>query len=393
MKLLDIFTNDIKPGYLFNIPEQPVNIMLDVTNSCNNRCVYCYNPSDRSYLDDSPDPERLKKVVALIGEAGTKEILYLGGEPFAASFIGELIETGKNYGLFQRAVSNGSFFNDISSCIQLKDKGLDEVGISFHSSNPKAHDKISGRKGSFNDALLAVENCNAAGINTFIQYSPNTLNVTHDILLLTQYLKNNLGAKISFIDINRLLPMGQGKRGKNVFLGDDEWFQLLAMATGLYDIGLEVHAELTPFCWLRHKAEKYKTSDDTLERIFKLNRGCFMWVAQLPLDYKGRIKFCPTGTAVGPSILDVSWPVFWTEWKEFKKYRSFLWNNTCVDFDNGIACTYFYRCLGGCKYSRGTHYDIDKYAIDIENSYKGRAHGEEYKTKQSNHSERFAWNR
>ena len=165
------------------------------------------------------------------------------------------------------------------------------------------------------------------------------------------------------------------------------------MATGLYDIDIEVHAELTPFCWLKHKAQKHKTSDDILERIFKLNRGCFMCVAQLPLDYKGRIKFCPTGTVGGPSILDVNWPNCWTEWSEFRKYRSFLWNNTCVDFESDSACTYFYRCLGGCKYSRGTHYDIDKYAIDIENSYKGRAHGEEYKTKQSNHSERFAWNR
>ncbi len=376
MKLLDIFTNEIKPGYLFNIPEQPANIMLDVTNSCNNHCVYCYNPSDRSYLDDSPDPERLKKVIALIGETGTKEILYLGGEPFAAPFMGELLEIGKDYGLFQRAVSNGSFFNDISSCIQLKDKGLDEVGISFHSSNPKIHDKIAGRKGSFNDALLGVENCNAAGIKTFIQYSPNALNVTHDILLLIQYLKNNLGAEISFVDINRLLPMGQGKRGKYIFLGDDEWFQLLAMATGLYDIGLEVHAELTPFCWLKHKAVKHKTSGDTLKYIYKLNRGCFMWVAQLPLDYKGRIKFCPTGTAVGPSILDVSWPVFWSEWIEFEKYRSFLWNNTCVDFDNNIACNYFYRCLGGCKYSNGSHYEVDRYAANSFIKLNGRGMNE-----------------
>ncbi len=118
-----------------------------------------------------------------------------------------------------------------------------------------------------------------------------------------------------------------------------------------------------------------------------------MWVAQLALDCKGRIKFCPAGPAVGPSILDVNWPYFWTEWIEFEKYRSFLWNNTCVDFDKNIACTSFYRCLGGCKYSRGTHYDIDKYAIDIEKLYKGDTRGEEYKDKQNNYSERFSWSR
>lgn len=393
MKLLDIFTNDITHGHLFDIQEQPANIMLDITNICNNRCVYCYNPSDQSYLNDTPDAEKLKEVVTLIGKTGTKEILYLGGEPFAATFVEELLEVGKNYGLFQRAVSNGSFLKDISSCKRLKDKGLDEVGISFHSSDSKIHDKISGRRGSFSDALLAVENCNTSGIKTFIQYSPNSLNVTHDILLLTKYIKNNLGAEIGFVDINRLLPMGQGQRGKNIFLGDDEWFRLLAMATDLYDLGLEVHAELTPFCWLERKAEKHKISNDTLKRIFTLNRGCFMWVAQLPLDYKGRIKFCPTGTAVGPSILDVNWPHFWLEWIEFEKYRSFLWNNMCVDFHNNTVCKYFYRCLGGCKYSRGAHYFIDKYAVDINNLSERGRYGEDYKGQQSYYSQRFSRNR
>ncbi len=365
MKLSHIFTNTIEPGKLFNIPEQPVNIMLDVTNACNNRCVYCYNPADRSFQNDSPSPERLKKVVALIGETGTKEILYLGGEPFAASFMEELLEIGKKYGLFQRAVSNGSFFQNKATCVQLKDSGLNEVGISFHSSNPTVHDKISGRKGSFDDALIGVESGIAAGLNTFIQYSPNTLNVPHDILLLVQYLQKNLGDKISFVDINRMLPLGQGNKGKNIFLGSNEWFQLLDTATGLYDIGLEVRAELTPFCWLIQEANKYKLSDKKLDKIFKLNRGCFMWVAQLPLDYKGRIKFCPAGTSVGPSILDVRWPYFWQDWDQFNQYRSFSWNNSCLDFDGNNACKYFYRCLGGCKYSKGNHYEVDRYSLEL----------------------------
>lgn len=365
MKLSHIFTNTIEPGKLFNIPEQPVNIMLDVTNACNNRCVYCYNPADRSFRDDSPDPESLKEVVALIGETGTKEILYLGGEPFAAPFMKDLLDIGKKHGLFQRAVSNGSFFKDTDSCLQLMDSGLNEVGISFHSSNSAVHEKISGRKGSFNDAMLGVENCIAAGLNTFIQYSPNTLNEPDDISLLVQDIQKNFGDKISFIDINRLLPIGQGNKGKKLFLEDDEWFQLLNTATNLYDIGLGVHAELTPFCWLENKANKHSISSERLEKLFKLNRGCFMWVAQLPLDYKGRIKFCPTGTAVGPTILDVKWPDFWRDWDQFVQYRSFSWDNPCLDFYGKKACKYFYRCLGGCKYSKGTHYEADRYSLEL----------------------------
>ena len=86
--------------------------------------MYCYNPADPSFRDDSPDPERLKDIVALIGETGTKEILYLGGEPFAAPFIVDLLEIGRKHQLFQRAISNGSFCKDTTFCLQLKDIGL-----------------------------------------------------------------------------------------------------------------------------------------------------------------------------------------------------------------------------------------------------------------------------
>ena len=48
MKLSHIFTNEITSGKLFNIPAQPVNVMLDVTNFCNNRCKFCYNPTAKN---------------------------------------------------------------------------------------------------------------------------------------------------------------------------------------------------------------------------------------------------------------------------------------------------------------------------------------------------------
>ena len=362
MKLSHIFTNEMTPGEIFHIPEQPVNVMLDVTNYCNNRCLFCYNPDSKFYRNDIPLSDKLEKIVATIGDAGTKEILYLGGEPFSGHTIENLLETGSKFGMFQRAVSNGSFFKDVSNCLRLKKKGLDEVGISFHSSSEAVHDKIAGRKGAFIDAVTGLENCIKAGISFFIQYSPNTLNVENDVLLVADFMNQRYRGEIQFFDINRLLPIGMGGLAANLFLEDEQWFHLLTTATGLEEFDYEVHAELTPFCWLSSMAEEHSVSSKILEKIYKLNRGCFMWVAQLPLDYHGRIKFCPAGPAVGPSILDVEWPDFWRSWEEFNDYRSFLWNNRCIDFNDHTACQYFYRCLGGCKYSNGNHYEVDQYS-------------------------------
>jgi len=362
MKLSHIFTDDIRPGKLFNIPEQPINVMLDITNYCNNHCLFCYNPVDIAYRGDKPDITSLQRIVSIIGENGTKEILYLGGEPFSLPEMHTILRTGKKYNMFQRAVSNGSFLKDKGRCSDLKDSGLNEVGISFHSSHETVHDKLSGRRGSFREAMFAIDNSLSAGIATFIQYSPTRLNSGRDIIGLGKNIKRDFGDKIVYFDINRLLPLGQGNKHRDIFLEDDNWFHFLCDATELYQQGFTVHAELTPFCWLKHRVEVYGIADDIRDDLFKMNRGCFMWIAQLALDYRGRIKFCPAGTCVGPSLLEVKWPDFWTTWEEFEQYRSFLWNDICIDFETKSACKFFYRCLGGCKYSKGIHYGIDRYA-------------------------------
>jgi len=374
MKLSHIFTNEFSPGKLFNIPDSPVNIMLDITNFCNNRCLYCYNSDDKVYKQDTPNKEELIKVVSRIGQTGTKEILYLGGEPFASPIIMDLLETGKKYNIFQRAVSNGSFFKTIDYCKDLKDKGLEEVGISFHSSEETNHDKIAGRDGAFKDALTGLENCINAGIKTFIQYSPNTLNTKTDILTMVNIFQDSFGDAIKAYDLNRLLPIGQGKTAKHLILEGRQWYEFLVTATSLFEFNLEVHAELTPFCWINKMADKYKTPDPIIQDIYRLNRGCFMWVAQLPLDHRGRIKFCPTGQSVGPSILDVEWSHYWKTSDLFNEYRSFRWNQNCIDFQSHTACNFFYKCLGGCKYSKGSHYEEDIYSMGMNHILDGDLH-------------------
>jgi len=365
MRLSHIFTYDIRVDKLFDIPEQPINVMLDVTDQCNNHCLFCYNPRNTIKQNKKPDIDSLKKIVSIIGQNGTKEILYLGGEPFSFPEMRDILITGKEFGMFQRVISNGSFLKNEIVCKCLKESGLNEVGVSFHSANETIHDRLADRKGAFRDAMLAIEYSLNAGIATFVQYSPTRLNLLGDVLELAKNIKNIFGNKILYFDINRLIPLGKGYSSQELFLEDDRWFLFLCEATKLYQLGYDVHVELTPFCWLKNRARLYGIVDTITNAIFNMNRGCFMWVAQLALDYEGRIKFCPAGNYVGPSILEVKWPEFWKTWDGFKQYRNFMWNDTCVDFENNSACPFLYRCLGGCKYSKGTHYEVDRYAINF----------------------------
>lgn len=363
MKLTDIFTNQIAPGRLFNIPEQPLNVFLDITTQCNNKCLFCYN--SESYIRNNKvvDPDKLIKIVNLLGRTSTKEILYLGGEPFSYPYILEILHAGKKYDIFQRAVTNGSYFNGIEFCKRVKDAGLSEVGISFHSSSEDIHDLLSGRKGAYIDALKGLERCLTAEIPVFIQYSPNQLNSEDDILRFANLLKKECGNSINMFDVNRLLPIGTGKDVGHIILSKHQWFKFLVTLTQILDLDFEVRVELTPFCWIKEMAIKNEITETVVSKIFSLNRGCYMWIAQLPLDCNGNIKFCPAGEKVGPSILDVDWPNYWHHGELFQSYRSFIWNKNCINFKDMYVCEYFFKCFGGCKYSKGGPYQIDRLSV------------------------------
>jgi len=367
MKLSEIFTYQFVPGKLFNIPEQPLNAFLDLTTQCNNKCLFCYNTESQIKSNDIVNHVKLKSIVTLLGSTGTKEILYLGGEPFSYPFILEILSTGKKYEMFQRAVTNGSYFKDNRFCKELKDAGLTEVGISFHSSKKELHDKLAGRNGAFDNAIEGIERCLEAEIPVFIQYSPNQLNNVDDILHFAHLIRRQYGNSINMFDVNRLLPVGMGRDTKHIILNKVQWFNFLANLTRVLDLDFEVRVELTAFCWIKKMADKNKISEEIIEKIFSFNRGCYMWIAQLPLDYNGNIKFCPAGEKVGPNILEVDWPDFWHKSTLFHKFRNFTWNNKCIDFSNNTACEFFYRCIGGCKNSNLKIYNEDNLSIGFKN--------------------------
>ncbi len=362
MKVNDLFTGIIEKGKLFKLRSIPSNVMIDISNRCNNRCVFCYN-EDSYFQGEALELDKLSRVLKLLFSQGVREVLYLGGEPFYDAKVLELFKIAQKYNIHQRAVSNGEPLTS-NFCKILKSCGMKEIGISFHSSNYKTHDLIAGRKNSFEDAFNAIKSCKEAGIDVFVQYSPNKLNSKDDIILLYEFLlKNNY--RIDCFDINRLLPVGQGDECQNIILDENEWFDFLIQAVRLIDKGVLLRTELTPYCFLDKIAELKQVDNSILKKIHSINRGCYMWIDQLPIDAFGRVKFCPAGAAVGPSLLEInsSLSEYWLNDPELKYYRSFQWNEECVDFSKKEVCKYFYRCLGGCKYSKGGPYEVDKLKI------------------------------
>ncbi|NMB47835.1 4Fe-4S cluster-binding domain-containing protein [Candidatus Kuenenbacteria bacterium] len=49
---------------------------------CNHNCFYCYNPTEHKELSIALAKERIRNLVAMVGNWGTFDITFTGGEPF-----------------------------------------------------------------------------------------------------------------------------------------------------------------------------------------------------------------------------------------------------------------------------------------------------------------------
>lgn len=351
MKTKHLFTHDVRPGKLYKIPDAPDNVMLDLTWRCDHKCAFCYNPAENRNHGDPPS-ETSKNIIRALADWGVHEILYLGGEPTLHSDFEKILELGASLGLKQRIVTNGGHINEHRASL-LAGTNV-EVGVSLHSARQAIHDRLTGSKGAYSKAMQGLDNLASAGASAFIQYSPTQLDEL-GLKPLADYLDSLYGDFISFIDVNRLLPYGEGsKETTNYFLDEDGWWETLQVAGRLASEGKEMRVESVPHCWVINRAEKNGLEKKVVDSLLNCFRPCYMGISQLAFDPMGKFKLCPGGPPIGPSILEVDPFTMWREHPLLVERRelSFL-DNECVNYETGNLCDKFYQCGGGCRSAAG----------------------------------------
>jgi len=351
VKTQHLWTNDVRPGALFRIPAVPDNVMLDVTWSCNQRCAFCYQPRAQARRGH-PEPDILVGIVKELARWGVAEVLYLGGEPLLHPRIEEALEIGAGLGLRQRLVTNGSRL-DAARARRLARMGLG-IGVSLLGSDARTHDALAGTSGSFELALAALDAIRAADGFAWIQYSPTRLN-QGQLVPLADLIRRRLGYAAQFVDVNRLLPFGRARQvRRSVLLGEEGWWQALLEVEVLTAGGWQVRVESVPRCWIRRQAARDCLSPERTQAIIATLRTCWMAISQLALDPEGRIKLCPGGPPVGPSIMTASAEEVWLREPVLEERRQLLFLPTCcVDYPARSICAEFYDCGGGCRAAAG----------------------------------------
>ena len=141
---------------------------VEFTELCNHKCIYCYENAGPRSNYKIMSKEKMEELINYLGECKLKQLTCSGGEPLMYPYIKEAIKLARDNGMIVHMITNGYFLT--KKCArELYEAGLTQVQINIDSINPAKHDKIRGKKGSFERAVKALKNAKEVGITCVTQ--------------------------------------------------------------------------------------------------------------------------------------------------------------------------------------------------------------------------------
>ena len=148
-------------GSFFEKHHLPVELHIDLTNGCTERCIHCYIPD---YTPHFLPLDTVKKVLNEFRVAGGLTIHFSGGECMMHPDFAEILRYAKKLHLNMLILSN------LTLCDEKKVELLKEIdpqfiNVSLYSMTPEIHDSITTLKGSWEKTMGAILALEKAGVH------------------------------------------------------------------------------------------------------------------------------------------------------------------------------------------------------------------------------------
>lgn len=141
----------------------PISVHWEFTNRCNLGCAFCYNAATSVEQSRLPE-ERLLEIADEMVEMHVLEVTFSGGEVLTEPKVfWSLAERLGRAGTFLRLITNGWYVTD-DVADRLGRVGVHRVNVSLDASEPDAHDRLRGVKGSWRRAVLGLGSLARAGL-------------------------------------------------------------------------------------------------------------------------------------------------------------------------------------------------------------------------------------
>lgn len=145
----------------------PLQIVFNITNRCNLRCLHCFNQSGENLKEKELTEKEVLELIEEISDIKPFNLCFSGGEPLIRKEL--LLKSAKilsSKGIRLSLVTNG-YFLDKKTVKELKDSGVSDIEVSIDGATSETHERLRGTKGSFYRALKALKNLHEVDFPTY----------------------------------------------------------------------------------------------------------------------------------------------------------------------------------------------------------------------------------
>ena len=120
------------------------NLLIEVTNFCNNKCIFCYNDCmkrKRKFIDKNI----CEKVLYEAYKLGMREVgFYVTGEPLLDKRLSDFVALAKQIGYEYIYMTTNGILANLDRVINLYENGLDSIKFSINAINSEDYVMIHG---------------------------------------------------------------------------------------------------------------------------------------------------------------------------------------------------------------------------------------------------------
>jgi radical SAM protein with 4Fe4S-binding SPASM domain len=329
----------LRPGHTsfreWMAPSSLKTLFWNVTYACNFRCPICFTDSGAARDDELTTAEALE-LARKAHQAGAKDILISGGEPFLRKDLLLVLSRLAEYGITARIASNGSLLGD-KILSRLRSETLAKsFQVSLDSTNPDVYARIHGTEPSMLETVLDnLKRIRDSGFHTTVsaRLTPLTLPGIPGLL--------DLAVREEWATVTIHYPLHTGRIG-DAFPHDKD---ILVLLEPVFD-----YFCLLPQHWLVETyipwAEYHPVIRRLEKRVTVVHRGCRAGRDRLTVSPAGHLSPCVCldippayiGNVKNGDLADVflSSPLA-------RLFRQPEGHGICTD------CTHLSHCGGGCR--------------------------------------------
>ena len=132
----------------------PFYVQFEITEACNNKCYFCYNPLGK-IAGKELSLEKIKDVLQQLSKLGVFRIDFNGGEPLARPDFKDIVQYASDLGFELHMNTNSTLVTD--DIAEFVSHHMKSICTSILHSKRDIHDKMTGRIGAYDDMVRGIK--------------------------------------------------------------------------------------------------------------------------------------------------------------------------------------------------------------------------------------------